>query len=241
MCNSASPYWIDLVIVIRISDSVPFVSPFSVALHYAINQAERLDIDPSKLFLFGRSLGGAVAFDLAHYAQRNNIPLRGVIVENTFLSISAMVDKLMPFLSPIKRFVLRMSWDSTELVPHLTMPILFLAGSHDELVPHGHMQHLMLMAQSSQLKQFHVIEGGTHNESWMQGGAEYWNAMRAFVKQAMAGSSGGASRISVSPHVSVDPQTRAAEATIPTMSSNFGDILMGTAVHAPPVQSKKEK
>ena len=41
----------------------------------------------SQLFIFGRSLGGAVGFHLAHYAQRKGIPLAGLIVENTFLSI----------------------------------------------------------------------------------------------------------------------------------------------------------
>ena len=159
------------------------------------------------------------------------------MVENTFLSISAMVDKLMPFLIPIKPFVLRLNWDSTQIVPHLTMPILFLAGSNDELVPHEHMQHLMLMAHASRLKQFHVIDGGTHNESWIQGGAEYWNAMKSFMSQAMQGAKGD--RVSASPHVSVDPAIRAAEATIPTMSSSLGDILSGHAV-IPPQQIKKK-
>ncbi|GKY99338.1 hypothetical protein MPSEU_000888800 [Mayamaea pseudoterrestris] len=206
------------------------------ALQYAVKFADQLEIDASKLFLFGRSLGGAVAFDLADYARRENIPLRGVMVENTFLSISAMVDKLMPFLKPIKPFVLRLSWDSTKIVPSLNLPILFLAGSKDELVPHEHMQHLMLMAQASRLKQFHVIDGGTHNESWIQGGAEYWNAMKSFMVQAMQGTSG--ERISASPNAGfVAPS---AEATIPTMSSNFGAIISGHAVIAPP-QVKKEK
>jgi hypothetical protein len=118
------------------------------------------------------------------------------------------------------------------------MPILFLAGSKDELVPHEHMQHLMLMAQASRLKQFHVIDGGTHNESWIQGGTEYWNAMKSFMSQAMVGAKGD--RISASPHVSVGTATRSAQATIPTMSSNFGDILSGHAIIAP-AQVKKQK
>ena len=42
---------------------------------------------------------GAVAFQLAKYADENGKNLAGVIVENTFTSISAMVDHLMPFIS----------------------------------------------------------------------------------------------------------------------------------------------
>jgi pimeloyl-ACP methyl ester carboxylesterase len=200
----------------------------TLALHYVIDNASQLQIDPSKIFLFGRSLGGAVAFDLAYYAQQHELSLAGVMVENTFLSISAMVDKLMPFLIPIKPLVLRLNWDSTKLVPHLRLPILFLAGSQDELVPHEHMQHLMLMATSSTQKQLHVIDGGTHNESWMQGGSEYWNAMGDFMKRALQG--GGedrVDRVSASPKSRVDPATMADAASIPTMSTDFGAILAG--------------
>ena len=38
-------------------------------------------VDPDRVFVFGRSLGGAVAFHLAEYAARFDIPLAGVIVE----------------------------------------------------------------------------------------------------------------------------------------------------------------
>ena len=51
-------------------------------------------IDPFKLFIFGRSLGGAVGFHLAQYAEQQNIKVGGLIVENTFQSISAMVSKI---------------------------------------------------------------------------------------------------------------------------------------------------
>lgn len=185
-------------------------------------------------------MGGAVAFHLAYYALQQNIHVSGIIVENTFLSISAMVDKLMPFLVPIKRFVLRLNWDSTMLVPHLTQPILFLAGSKDELVPHEHMQHLMLIASSSSYKQFHVIDGGTHNESWIQGGAVYWSAIGHFVKQALQAR--GQEISSFSPPSGMEAFANFGDAaTIPTMSNHYGDILMGNAINAPPAATKKER
>jgi pimeloyl-ACP methyl ester carboxylesterase len=142
-------------------------------------------IDKTRIFLFGRSLGGAVAFHLAEYAQRQQIPLAGVMVENTFLSISHMVDHLMPFLTPIKAFVLTIGWNSALIVPHLTTPILYLAGSADQLVPHPHMLQLCQTSLRSVLVQLHIIEGGTHNETWVQGGKLYWEKMRSFMVQAM--------------------------------------------------------
>lgn len=79
----------------------------------------------SRMVLFGRSLGGAVAISLA---QRLPALVSAVVVENTFLSVGDMVDVLMPFLKHIRRFVLRMNWDSHLKIAELKVPIMFIAG-----------------------------------------------------------------------------------------------------------------
>ena len=43
------------------------------------------DIDHTKIFIFGRSLGGAVTIDLASKRQQD---ISGIIIENTFTSLS---------------------------------------------------------------------------------------------------------------------------------------------------------
>jgi pimeloyl-ACP methyl ester carboxylesterase len=196
-------------------------------------------IDHTRIFLFGRSLGGAVAFHLAEYAQRQQIPLAGVMVENTFLSISHMVDHLMPYLSPIKAFVLKIGWNSAKIVPHLTTPILYLAGSADQLVPHPHMLQLCKLSLRSVLVQLHVIENGTHNETWVQGGQAYWDKMRSFMVQAIEHASPAsnptnirrddaatdASERSATVGFGTDATTCATTAgAIPTMPSSFLNI-----------------
>jgi len=60
---------------------------------------ERKDVDSRQIFVFGRSLGGAVAIWLAH---RNPRGLRGVMVENSFTSIYAMATPIFPFLELIR-------------------------------------------------------------------------------------------------------------------------------------------
>ena len=142
-------------------------------------------VDPTQIFIFGRSLGGSVAFHLASYAERHNLPIAGVMVENTFLSIAAMVDSLMPYVAPFKALILRIGWNSGKLVPQISSPILYLAGSRDELVPHFHMIELYKTSKASRFLKMHIIEGGTHNESWMQGGTEYWAQVREFMQQAV--------------------------------------------------------
>jgi abhydrolase domain-containing protein 13 len=178
-------------------------------------------IDSSQLFLFGQSLGGAVAFYLAHYALEHSIPgIVGIVVENTFTSISDMVNVIFPpFLAPVKHLILRIGSNSAQIVPKIVqgrIPILFLAGAKDQLVPHHHMLTLHQLAlqaatnKSSKQEeqehddttfdggrrrvQMHVIPNGTHNESWYQGGRAYWKAMANFVQQTrtLAAAGGGA-------------------------------------------------
>jgi abhydrolase domain-containing protein 13 len=147
------------------------------------------NLNPNLIFLFGRSLGGAVALETALYAQQQLHafpPLAGVILENTFLSIAHMVDHLMPVLAPFKALVLRIGWNNWSIVPQLTVPILFLAGASDVLVPHSHMKQLCATTTLSKFKQWHAVPDGTHNETWMQGGQDYWDAFVSFLKRAGA-------------------------------------------------------
>jgi abhydrolase domain-containing protein 13 len=65
-----------------------------------------LNVDPNQIVLFGRSLGGAVAIAAADEFSEH---VKAVIVENTFLSISYMVDSLVPPLRYFKPLVLRVS------------------------------------------------------------------------------------------------------------------------------------
>lgn len=57
------------------------------------------------------------------------LQVRAVIVENTFLSVSHMVDELFPWLSRVKWLVLRLKWDNEERVRGLKRPVLFVSGA----------------------------------------------------------------------------------------------------------------
>lgn len=151
-------------------------------------------IDPGNVFLFGRSLGGAVTFATAQYAEENSSgkgtnsihPLKGIIVENTFTSIPDMVDHLMPLVAKFKSLILAIKWNSMAIVPTLTCPVLYFAGSSDEIVPHSQMLKLHQLTTRSVLNRLHVINRGTHNESWSQGGQMYWDAFDSFLAGAIS-------------------------------------------------------
>merc|ERR1712086_873279 len=89
-------------------------------------------IDTSKVVLYGRSLGGAVTIQLARQLCDANAvdpkePLpAGVIVGNTFTSISDLLGSIYPFLNHplIKKHLLRLQWRSIDHLPHVRVPCL---------------------------------------------------------------------------------------------------------------------
>ena len=89
-------------------------------------------INKSLVYLQGRSLGGAVAL---YTADKYPKLFRGLIIENTFTSISDMVDEIFPFVTYFKDIILRIGWRSIDIVPNLEMPILYITGDQDKLVP----------------------------------------------------------------------------------------------------------
>ncbi|CAH1761515.1 2664_t:CDS:10 [Entrophospora sp. SA101] len=84
----------------------------------------------SKVIVFGQSLGGAVSIDLVD----------GLIVENTFLSIPKLLPHVMP---PLRHFSIfcTQKWESEKSILNIKrIPILFLSGELDELIPKDHVQ-----------------------------------------------------------------------------------------------------
>jgi len=143
-------------------------------LEYALS---REDINSERIYLFGRSLGGAVAVQLA-MEQSNH--LKGIILENTFTSIAEMVDQLMPMVAMFKKFIQRLFYPTIDRIGKVTAPILFVRGMRDEIVPADHTKKLYDAAKQSPLKHLYECPDGDHNQTWKQGGEEYISAFRSF-------------------------------------------------------------
>ncbi|PHJ15351.1 phospholipase carboxylesterase domain containing [Cystoisospora suis] len=171
------------------------------ALNVLMERHEELGIDPNKIFVFGRSLGGAVAIHLATNPTRHNVRLlssfsflsqmriRGLIVENTFTSLFEMVLIVFPFLRPFRRLVRvvqRMHMDNAEKVKRLQTPILFISGMRDELVPCRHMRKLFDLC-ASPLREKEEVSLGGHNDTWewAVGGKSYYDRIAAFIQHAL--------------------------------------------------------
>lgn len=138
-------------------------------------------LEKTAVFLYGQSIGGAVSIDLA---SRNGARVSGLIVENTFLSLPKLVPRLMPYLSPFL-FLLTETWPSESSIRKLRtdMPVLFLSGAKDELVPPDHMRELYRACASTR-KEWREFADGDHNATCMQRG--YFETIHAFIDRHFA-------------------------------------------------------
>ena len=137
----------------------------------------------NNIYVFGRSLGGAVAINTVQYIQ-NDAQFNGLIIENTFKSIDDMVGSVFPFLNfnIIKKYILRLEWKSIDIMKDLECPILFIASTNDEIVPHKHMLELYDICPSKS-KEIIKIFGAQHNNAPNIGGSKYYNAMKQFIHE----------------------------------------------------------
>lgn len=117
--------------------------------------AARPEVDPERIVIWGRSLGGAVALYLA--TKRES---KGLVLESTFTSLSDVGKSLYPFL-PVKA-VLRFDYPSAERIVTLddTLPILIAHAEEDSIVPYSHGQRLYDLAPDN--KRFVELRGD-HN------------------------------------------------------------------------------
>ena len=134
----------------------------------------RNDINNDKIIFFGRSLGSAVAVELAVKEK-----CRALILETPFTSIKEMGKKLYPFL-PFT-FFLRTKYDSLSRIGDIKVSTLIMHGDKDELVPIE--QGKMLYEKANDPKEFYTIPGAMHNDTHIVGGEEYFDVIRDFVNK----------------------------------------------------------
>ncbi len=136
---------------------------------------EQKGIDPKAIFIYGHSLGGAVAIQLAV----DNPAAGGLIVEAAFTSIADMARRIPKYRIFPLELIVHERFDSIEKVSRLQPPVLYIHGTDDQLVPPEMSSELYKHTASS--KQLKFIPGGGHNNSASVGGDEYLKAVRNFI------------------------------------------------------------
>ena len=134
----------------------------------------------SRRFIYGHSLGGAVAIDLAaRLAQRARQPAqsRGLIVESSFTSLPDIAAELSWSWLPT-RLIMTQRFDSIEKIRAVDVPVLFVHGTGDRFVPARFSQALYEAAPGP--KRLLLIENGGHNNAMWIGDSEYRGAFADF-------------------------------------------------------------
>ncbi len=132
----------------------------------------RDDVDPRRLVYYGRSLGAAVAVELAlHRAPE------GMALYSPFTSLADMGAALYTF-SPV-RLLAGHRLDSMDRIGRYHGPLLVIHGESDEIIPIEQGRALYEAAPGP--KTFYPVPGAYHNDSL--GGAEagLWTALRQFL------------------------------------------------------------
>lgn len=144
------------------------------AWDYLVNE---LQIKPEQIFLYGHSLGGAIAIDLA--VQH---PAAGLIVDSSFTSIREVVDYQGQFWMFPVNLILNQRFDSISKVRSLQVPVLFIHGTADRIVPAAMSQQLY--AAAPEPKHLLLIPEAGHNNVAEVGGSQYLQAVKWLVEQA---------------------------------------------------------
>ncbi len=130
-------------------------------------------IKPENIILFGRSLGGAVAIDLA-----KKVKCTGLIVESAFTSAPDVAAHVFPFF-PV-RLLSKYKYDSIKKIKNVKCPILITHSIDDDIIPFTMGQ--ILFDEAKEPKEFVQLSGG-HNERGYLRDSTYREAIARMISK----------------------------------------------------------
>ncbi|NWB48418.1 alpha/beta hydrolase [Pseudomonas gingeri] len=137
----------------------------------------QLQPDVHKRYIYGHSLGGAVAVDLAERLAGDKAAPKatGLIIESTFTDLGDAARAAIPTSLPVS-WILSEKFDSIDKINQIDIPVLIVHGTDDPYVPSRFSKALYEAA--AQPKQLLLIKGGNHINSMTLGSREYAKALR---------------------------------------------------------------
>ncbi len=128
---------------------------------------ETLKIPPERIIAHGRSLGGALAVEVA---SKNKVA--GLIMESSFETAFHVA---IPFtILPFDRM------RNIDKIRKVNVPVLVIHGTKEEVIPLNH--GLRLFAAANEPKTFYKVDGAGHNNLHDVAGERYWEEIRKFTE-----------------------------------------------------------
>jgi fermentation-respiration switch protein FrsA (DUF1100 family) len=124
------------------------------------------------VIVFGKSLGGAVACEIAQDRD-----LKALVLESTFTSLASVARNLFPFLPP--GIPLGEKYDSLSKIARVRCPVLVIHGDLDELIPVG--EGMKLFEAAPEPKELCLVRGAGHNDVSLVAGPEYARRISSFL------------------------------------------------------------
>lgn len=146
-------------------------SPSEKSVYASTDAAARhlrdtLKVPLSSVVLYGRSLGGGAAVELA---MRQ--PVAGLALQSAFLSAYRVMAG--------GRLLLFDKFENLRKLPRVTCPVLVMHGREDEIIPFAHGEALLAAAPG---RKSHLwVEGAHHNDFTEVTGERLWNVLREFA------------------------------------------------------------
>lgn len=142
------------------------------ACDYLLNEKK---FSSDQIIVFGRSLGVAVAIEIA--MKRN---IKSMILESGFTSVKDMARGMPPFsiLAPL----LPANYHNEKKIAALKIPKLIIHGVRDELVPYYMAERLFDAALDP--KFIIPLKDAGHNDTYISGGEKYFRAIERFVRES---------------------------------------------------------
>ena len=129
---------------------------------------------PDDIVIYGHSLGGAVAINLA-----SRRPCGGLIVQSSFTNAAAMTREI--FALPLVGHLVKSRFDSVRKIRDVHAPILIVHGTKDDVVPFAMGQKLF--AAAPEPKRFYQMEGAGHNDLVAAGGDGFVDCLKQFFAE----------------------------------------------------------
>lgn len=124
----------------------------------------------ARRYIFGHSLGGAVAVQLASEVADE----AGLIIEGTFTSIPDVFSTMKWGWLPLGPLITQ-RFDSASRIGRVGSPVLVVHGSEDQLIQPALGRALYERAQAP--KRFVLVEGGSHHDTNRRGQSQYREAL----------------------------------------------------------------
>lgn len=122
-------------------------------------------------YIFGHSLGGAIAVQLASEVD----DARGLMLEGTFPSIPAVFDTMKWGWLPLGPLITQ-RFDSASRIGKVKAPVLVVHGSADRLI-HPELGQQLFELVKADKKKWLLIDGGSHHNTNSLGQSQYREAL----------------------------------------------------------------